>query len=200
MAAEGARRLRPLADADLPAIFELQRDPDAVAMARVPARDREAFDANWATIRGDDATTVRVVDDGAGGVAGWVLAFPHDGELRLGYWIAREHWGRGLATRAVRAFLAEVPARPLHATVATDNVASRRVLEKCGFTDLGPTTEWDDRARRGRRHPPLRAALRGGNGEVALPPRRWSWRSGCRYFGRTIGPAFGPVSADCGSP
>ena len=145
MAAEGAGALRPLADADLPAIFELQRDPDAVAMARVPARDRAAFDANWATIRGDDATTVRIVDDGAGGVAGWVLAFPHDGEPHLGYWIAREHWGRGLATRAVRAFLAEVPARPLRATVATDNVASRRVLEKCGFADLGPTTEWDER-------------------------------------------------------
>ena len=68
-----------------------------------------------------------------------------DGELCLGYWVAREHWGRGLATRAVRAFLDELPARPLHATVATDNVASRRVLEKCGFTNLGTTTEWDDR-------------------------------------------------------
>ncbi len=145
MGAEAAGLLRPLADADLPLIFELQRDPVAVAMARVPARDREAFDANWETIRGDDATTVRVIDDGASGVAGWILAFPHDGELCLGYWIAREQWGRGLATRAVRAFVAELPARPLHATVATDNVASRRVLEKCGFADLGMTTEWDDR-------------------------------------------------------
>ena len=145
MGAEGPGALRPLADADLSAIFELQRDPEAVAMARVPARDREAFDANWATIRGDDAITVRIVGDGAGGVGGWILAFPLDGELCLGYWIAREHWGRGLATRAVRAFLTEVPARPLHATVATDNVASRRVLEKCGFADLGTTTDWDDR-------------------------------------------------------
>ena len=67
-------------------------------MARVPARDREAFDANWETIRGDDATTVRVIDDGASGVAGWLLAFPSDGELCLGYWIAREQWGRGLAS------------------------------------------------------------------------------------------------------
>ena len=88
---------------------------------------------------------MRVVDDGTGGVAGWVLAFPSDGELHLGYWIARELWGRGLATRAVCAFVADLPARPLHATVTTGNVASRRVLEKCGFTDLGTTTEWDDR-------------------------------------------------------
>jgi RimJ/RimL family protein N-acetyltransferase len=137
--------LRPLADADLPLIFELQRDPESVAMARVPARDREAFDANWERIRANEETTVRVVDDGTGGVAGWLLVFPLDGELCLGYWIAREHWGRGLATRAVSELLGEVEARPLHATVATGNAASRRVLEKCGFTDLGPTSEWDDR-------------------------------------------------------
>jgi RimJ/RimL family protein N-acetyltransferase len=137
--------LRPLADADLPRIFELQRDPEAVAMARVPSRDREAFDASWERVRANEETTVRVVDDGAGGVAGWLLVFPHDGELCLGYWIAREHWGRGLATRAVGELLEEVESRPLHATVATGNAASRRVLEKCGFSDLGAASEWDDR-------------------------------------------------------
>ena len=146
MGAEGERLLRPLADADLPLIFELQRDPEAVAMARVPARDREAFDAHWETIRGDDATTVRVIDDGAGGVAGWLLAFPSDGELCLGYWVAREHWGRGLATRAVRAFLEELPARPLRATVATDNVALATGAGEVRLRRTSArTTEWDDR-------------------------------------------------------
>ena len=41
---------------------------------------------------------------------------------------------RGIATCALRAFLIVDPARPLHARVAYDNVASRRVLEKCGFS------------------------------------------------------------------
>ena len=41
--------------------------------------------------------------------------------------------GQGIATGALEAFLTVDPSRPLHARVAFDNVASRRVLEKCGF-------------------------------------------------------------------
>ena len=145
MGASGKRLLRPLVDTDLPLIFELQRDPEAVAMARVPARDREAFDANWETIRADAATTVRVVDDGAGGVAGG--SWPSRARASCAWATGSRAstgaagWRRGRCAT----FLDELPARPLHATVATDNVASRRVLEKCGFAHLGTTTEWDDR-------------------------------------------------------
>jgi RimJ/RimL family protein N-acetyltransferase len=49
------------------------------------------------------------------------------------YWIGRSYWGKGIATDALNAFLAVDRSRPLHARVASDNVASRRVLEKCGF-------------------------------------------------------------------
>jgi GNAT acetyltransferase-like protein len=49
------------------------------------------------------------------------------------YWIGRSYWGKGIATDALTAFLAVDQSRPLHARVASDNVASRRVLEKCGF-------------------------------------------------------------------
>ena len=38
--------------------------------------------------------------------------------------------------------LVELPDRPLHALVSTDNVGSIRVLEKCGFVEIGPA---DDR-------------------------------------------------------
>ena len=40
---------------------------------------------------------------------------------------------RPIATRALAAFLRIVNERPLHAHVAKHNVASIRVLEKCGF-------------------------------------------------------------------
>jgi Acetyltransferase (GNAT) domain len=40
---------------------------------------------------------------------------------------------RAIATGALNAFLTVDRSRPLHARVAPDNVASRRVLEKCGF-------------------------------------------------------------------
>jgi RimJ/RimL family protein N-acetyltransferase len=61
-----------------------------------------------------------------------VCADPGDGHP-FTYWIGRSFWGKGIATSALRAFLTVDPARPLHARVASDNVASRRVLEKCGF-------------------------------------------------------------------
>ena len=114
-------------------------------MARVPARDREAFDANWETIRADDATTVRVIDDGAGGVAGG--SWPSRATASCCSATGSPASTGAAASRPGRCARScdEVPTRPLHATVATDNVASRRVLEKCGFADLGTTTEWDDR-------------------------------------------------------
>jgi RimJ/RimL family protein N-acetyltransferase len=55
------------------------------------------------------------------------------GEREVTYWIGRSYWGKGIATGALRAFLTVDPARPLHPRVASDNVASHRVLEKCGF-------------------------------------------------------------------
>jgi RimJ/RimL family protein N-acetyltransferase len=51
----------------------------------------------------------------------------------VSYWIGREFWGRGVATAALAALVAEVKERPLHALVAEHNVGSIRVLEKCGF-------------------------------------------------------------------
>jgi RimJ/RimL family protein N-acetyltransferase len=51
----------------------------------------------------------------------------------IGYWLGREHWGRGIATDALREFLELVDERPLQATVAHANHASVRVLEKNGF-------------------------------------------------------------------
>lgn len=49
------------------------------------------------------------------------------------YWLSRGHWGKGLATKALSAFLQEQRRRPLYAHAAKDNVGSIRVLEKCGF-------------------------------------------------------------------
>jgi RimJ/RimL family protein N-acetyltransferase len=125
-------RLRGVEDPDLEVFFEHQRDPEATGMAAVGARDKERFAAHWAKIRVDDANVLRtIVADGV--VAGNIVSWEQDGQRLLGYWVGREHWGRGVATKALVRFLAEVPARPLHAHVATHNVGSIRVLEKAGF-------------------------------------------------------------------
>ncbi|PYQ34013.1 MAG: hypothetical protein DMF55_10480, partial [Acidobacteria bacterium] len=80
-----------------------------------------------------------------GRVAGNIVSFQQLGRPLVGYWIGKEYWGRGIATRALSEFLNHVTARPLHARVAKHNRASIRVLEKCGFRicgeDRGPLVE-----------------------------------------------------------
>ena len=59
----------------------------------------------------------------------------------LGYWLGEEYWGRGIGTRAVRAFSSwifeSLPVERLEARVFETNPASCRVLEKAGFTCEG---------------------------------------------------------------
>ena len=109
-------------------------------MAAFRSRDREAFVAHWAKLLADPTKIKRTVlcDER---VAGNVLSWEDSGEREIGYWIGREFWGRGVATRAVSLFLREVTARPLIALVAVHNVASVRVLEKCGFAAAGRRLE-----------------------------------------------------------
>jgi RimJ/RimL family protein N-acetyltransferase len=124
--------LRPVEAGDLDTFFEHQRDPESTRMALLPARERPAFDAHWQRILGDEAVTVRTIVWN-GEVAGNVLSWPRPDERLVGYWIGRDYWGRGIATRALASFLDELTVRPLHAHVARSNLGSIRVLEKCGF-------------------------------------------------------------------
>jgi len=128
--------LRPVEAADLPIFFEHQRDPAGIAMAGVGGRDRAAFDEHWANILADDAGRIRTILVG-GEVAGNALSFVRDGRREVGYWIGRDHWGRGVATAALMAFLGEEESRPLYAGVLPANLGSLRVLEKCGFAVAG---------------------------------------------------------------
>jgi RimJ/RimL family protein N-acetyltransferase len=128
--------LRDVIASDLPAFFEQQLDPVANQMAAFPARDREAFMAHWAKILTDEANILKTIlygDQVAGNIVSWEQ--PDEGsEREVGYWLGREYWGKGIATRALSLFLEQVTARPLYAYVAKHNLASIRVLQKCGFT------------------------------------------------------------------
>ncbi|HEU4426093.1 MAG TPA: GNAT family N-acetyltransferase [Pilimelia sp.] len=124
--------LRSVADGDLDVFFDHQADPKAIEMAAFPARDRDPFLAHWAKIRASDTGVVfTIVADGA--VAGNICCWQQDGQHLVGYWIGREHWGRGVATRALARLVEVVSTRPLYAHVAVHNAGSIRVLEKCGF-------------------------------------------------------------------
>src|SRR2546428_4272725 len=133
--------LREVAETDLPIFFEFQRDPAANYMAAFTARDptdKEAFAAHWKRILNDDTVRVKtIVFDGH--VVGSVAKFVDKefGKPEVTYWIGKEFWGMGLATKALTRFLRDVTIRPIYGRAAKDNVASIRVLEKCGFRMFG---------------------------------------------------------------
>lgn len=73
-------------------------------------------------------------------------------EPELGYWIARDHWGRGYATEAGRAVMAiaddSLRLPRIKARRATDNARSANVLRKLGFRSVGRTA-WASSLARG---------------------------------------------------
>lgn len=99
--------------------------------------------ARWR--RGQDPATgacdyaLAVVDLADGAFCGSLgLRFAlHPGVGDLGYWIAVERWGRGLASEAIRLAcwlgFEHLGAHLIHANVFLGNAASRRALEKNGF-------------------------------------------------------------------
>ncbi len=137
-------RLRPVTPADLSDLFRFQCDADGARMAAVVPRDSQSFASHWEKALIDRTIVARAItlDDV---LVGHISCFNMDGLDSVGYWIARDYWGCGIATRALALFLQEVRKRPLHARVARHNAASIRVLERCGFVLTGyehaPATE-----------------------------------------------------------
>jgi RimJ/RimL family protein N-acetyltransferase len=140
--------LRPLRPSDVPDMVAGVDDLAVSKMlARVPhpytAADAAAAvasaKANAIARRGiNSAVTLR------GRLIGQVGLNSIHVQNRMGYWLARQHWGRGYATEAVAAVVAyafEVLELPfVRAGVFADNPASLRVLVKLGFRRIGIRT------------------------------------------------------------
>jgi RimJ/RimL family protein N-acetyltransferase len=124
--------LREVREEDLEALYEQQRDAESLHMADVPGRERDDFFTHWRHNVMGGPGVVRTIVYGDR-VAGHVVSFRSGDEDLVGYWVARELWGLGIATAALRSLLEEVEKRPLRAHVAATNSGSIRVLEKCGF-------------------------------------------------------------------
>jgi len=62
-------------------------------------------------------------------------------EIEVGYRFLKAHWGQGYATESARASIAygfgELGLERIVAVALEANVASRRVLEKCGLSEIG---------------------------------------------------------------
>jgi RimJ/RimL family protein N-acetyltransferase len=129
--------LRAITPDDLPELFEHQHDPASAAMAGMPIREEAEFYERRTKVEANPSIETRaIIVDGE--LAGDTVSWVDEGGRHVGYRIAQPFWGRGVATAALRLFLAELPERPLYADLQKTNIGSRRVLEKCGFRPLGP--------------------------------------------------------------
>jgi RimJ/RimL family protein N-acetyltransferase len=133
--------LRDVVESDLSIFFEQQLDSEANRMAAFTSKnpaDKAAFLAHWARILSDDTKVVRTIllDDR---IVGHISSYTDQefGKPEVTYWIGKEYWGKGIATAALEKFLGITRNRPIYARVSKDNIASRRVLHKCGFKVVG---------------------------------------------------------------
>jgi len=137
--------LRPGFPEDAPALAMAISDRAVVRnLAVVPwpytLRDAEAF---LASPRDPILPSLLIFERGAGApqlVGSCGLGRRPSGAVEMGYWIARSHWGRGLATEACTALIEiarTLGLARLEASHFVDNSASARVLEKLGFESTG---------------------------------------------------------------
>ena len=137
--------LRPLVSEDAPRLVEGLADWQVVKWLAVVPWPYTAEDADWFVGANAPGGTLR-----AAGEQTWAIAHREEpGRLvgvmglgtELGYWLASEAWGRGLATEAARAVLAahfaQGGAGPVASAWFDGNERSERVLRKLGFEEVG---------------------------------------------------------------
>jgi len=137
--------IRPLEAADAPELAALRKRNHAFLAPFEPYRAEgfasEAGQAAW--LESGGGIRFAIVDDGA--IAGTIsLSDIVRGPLQrasVGYWVAEEHNGRGLASRAladlVEYSFGELELHRLEAGTMLDNAGSQRVLRRNGFTEIG---------------------------------------------------------------
>src|SRR5687768_2010792 len=103
--------LRDVIDADLPIFYTQQDDPEAAQMAAFPIRQRDAFMTHWQHIMKDAEGRLKTILFN-GEVAGNMVGFWQAGHRKVGYWLGREYWGKGIATKALEQFLGYETLRP----------------------------------------------------------------------------------------
>jgi RimJ/RimL family protein N-acetyltransferase len=126
-------KLRNVLEADLPTFFADQSDPEASSMAVFTPRNAQDFLSHWTNYILPQASVIKQTITIDGIVVGNILCWEESGKRFAGYWISKKYWGKGIASQALREFLNQIDFRPIYAHVAKNNVASTRVLEKCGF-------------------------------------------------------------------
>ncbi len=142
MAGAGLYRTRPATPADAAAIATIynQGIADRVATFETEPRSAEGI-ADWFRLG-----RLIIVAEGTGGVVAFAASFPYSarpcyaGIHEFSVYVARDWRGKGAGRTVLAALIEAASARGLHkltSRVFPENVASRGLLKRLGFTEIG---------------------------------------------------------------
>ena len=157
--------LRPWQDSDAPVLFKWASDPDVGP--RAGWAPHKSVEESLEVIRTvfKDATNTWAIELKETGEAIGAMGYgpscdcnlpSREGEPLTGYWVAKPYWNRGICTEALGLMIEHIrkttDIKSLISGHFTDNPASGRVMEKCGFVPTGETVI-DETQYQGADHP-----------------------------------------------
>ena len=137
-------RIEPWGDGDLPLLERLVGDPAMMAHLGGP-ESRSGSPSGRPGISCPGSRQYRIVDPDTGEGAGWVGYWHRDWRgsevFEIGWSVAPEHQGRGLARAATALVIALARAEPeprfMHAYPSVDNAPSNAICRRLGFQLAG---------------------------------------------------------------
>ena len=156
--------LRHWQDTDAKALYKYASDPEVGPRAGWPPHLAEEESLEIIRNLFNNPTTWAIVLNETGEAIGAMGYGPscdcslpsRDGEPTVGYWVGRPYWGQGICTEALRLMVTHIrettDIKSLVSGHFTDNPASGRVMEKCGFLPTGETA-FDDKLYHGANKP-----------------------------------------------
>jgi RimJ/RimL family protein N-acetyltransferase len=142
--------LKPAVQSDLNDLFALRSDPDVMKYSEKGVQTREEVQTFLDTTipyqkrYGYDICSV--FEKCSGDFVGQAGLFcteniAEQSEVEIGYSLHKKYWGRGYGTELVRALIQwgfkHLPAKKLVAFTDSENIASHRILQKCGMFNVG---------------------------------------------------------------
>lgn len=148
---------RPVAESDIPHLDAALTDPRVMQFLSIrfttDQPGREQWDWYQSQLAAGTALFYSVFTQENNDFCGVCSLYYYDApnqKAELGYWLLPEHWGQGYAAEASTAIIAAARGiwtlHRIEAIIETEHAASRRILEKCGFSCEGVLREVEQKA------------------------------------------------------
>lgn len=135
--------LRPLNENDVDAIYAMRSDAAVMRFIREPQNRRES--ADWIELvssrwHDEKIGFCAMIEKSSNEFVGWcgIWRLKETKKLEIGYAVAKDFWGKGLATEAALEFLGyafeKLSPEKIVAVAHPENAPSRRVMEKLGMS------------------------------------------------------------------